>query len=60
MAGIETVHASGKRTALPSATPTDCKFLFNECWFPMSGRGSTRQGGRGRREALALAQARRP
>lgn len=34
--------------ALTHTHPADCKFLFNECWFPMSCRGrSGEEGGRG-------------
>lgn len=44
-AGIETVHTHCSQWTHTHTRPADCKFLFNECWFPMSCRG--RSGGRG-------------
>lgn len=48
-AGIETVHTHCSQWTHSHTRPADCKFLFNECWFPMSCRGrSGGEGGRGK------------
>lgn len=46
-AGIETVHTHCSQWTHSHTRPADCKFLFNECWFPMSCRGRS-GGGKGR------------
>lgn len=46
-AGIETVHTHCSQWTHSHTVNSDCKFLFNECWFPMFCRGRSEGRGRG-------------